>query len=122
MFQWWEDEFTLSLDTDLCAADGEAQAVKASEWDGDGEPQAMTTTVCFEFRQETEDMLMSSNNTSATEKPVGFKGTQPNANTLMSPESACVCWNVTFDLCAGEAERSGERELREYQKELLLYF
>jgi len=66
--------------------------VKASEGDGDGEPQdMMTTTVCIEFIEETEDMLMSSNNTSATEKPTGFKGTQPMVNTLTSPEGACVC-------------------------------
>ncbi len=90
--------------------------MKASELDE--EPEAMMTTVCIEFREETEDMLMSSNDTSASEKPAGFKGTQPNANTLTSPESACVCRNVTLDLCAGAAERSGERKLREYQKEL----
>ncbi|KAF4096228.1 probable ATP-dependent RNA helicase DDX58 [Onychostoma macrolepis] len=73
----------------LLETNGGGQAVKASEWDA--EPEAMMTTVCFEFREETEDMLMSSNNTSASEKPAGFKG---------------------------EAERSGERKLREYQKEL----
>ncbi len=65
--------------------------MKASEGDGDGEPQDMMTTVCIEFIEEAEDMLMSSNNTSATEKPTEFKGTQPIANTLTSPEGACVC-------------------------------
>lgn len=81
----------------------------------------MMTTVCFEFREEaeTEDMLMSSNNsTSVAEEPGGFTGTQPNINTITSPESACVWPDVTFDLCTGKPERSGERKLREYQKEL----
>uniref|UniRef100_A0A9J8B4C1 RNA helicase n=1 Tax=Cyprinus carpio carpio TaxID=630221 RepID=A0A9J8B4C1_CYPCA len=68
---------------------------------------------------ETEDMLMSSNNsTSVAEEPGSFTGTQPNINTITSPESACVWPDVTFDLCTGKPERSGERKLREYQKEL----
>uniref|UniRef100_A0A673GRX5 RNA helicase n=1 Tax=Sinocyclocheilus rhinocerous TaxID=307959 RepID=A0A673GRX5_9TELE len=68
------------------------------------EPEAMMTTVSFEYREEpeTEDMLMSSNNTSVIEEPGG----------------ALVFANVTFDLCTGKPERSGERKLREYQKEL----
>uniref|UniRef100_A0A673GRJ2 RNA helicase n=1 Tax=Sinocyclocheilus rhinocerous TaxID=307959 RepID=A0A673GRJ2_9TELE len=55
--------------------------------------EAMMTTVSFEYREEpeTEDMLMSSNNTSVIEEPGGF---------------------------TGKPERSGERKLREYQKEL----
>uniref|UniRef100_A0A673GRY7 RNA helicase n=1 Tax=Sinocyclocheilus rhinocerous TaxID=307959 RepID=A0A673GRY7_9TELE len=73
---------------DLLETNGGATAAKASEWDG--EPEAMMTTVSFEYREEpeTEDMLMSSNNTSVIEEPGGFTG------------------------------RSGERKLREYQKEL----
>ncbi|CAM4674469.1 unnamed protein product [Leuciscus chuanchicus] len=63
----------------------------------DGEADSMTTetmtTVSFEFREETEseDMLMSANNMTVTETPSGF---------------------------TGEYVRSGERKLREYQKEL----
>uniref|UniRef100_A0A8C1XKY8 Activating signal cointegrator 1 complex subunit 3 n=1 Tax=Cyprinus carpio TaxID=7962 RepID=A0A8C1XKY8_CYPCA len=75
--------------------------------------------LCFREEAETEDMLMSSNNnTSVAEEPGGFTGTQPNINTITSPESACVWPDVTFDLCTGKPERSGERKLREYQKEL----
>ncbi|XP_016405112.1 probable ATP-dependent RNA helicase DDX58 [Sinocyclocheilus rhinocerous] len=76
---------------DLLETNGGATAAKASEWDG--EPEAMMTTVSFEYREEpeTEDMLMSSNNTSVIEEPGGF---------------------------TGKPERSGERKLREYQKEL----
>lgn len=77
---------------DMLETNGGATAAKASEWDA--EPEAMMTTVCFEFREEaeTEDMLMSSNNnTSVAEEPGGF---------------------------TGKPERSGERKLREYQKEL----
>ncbi|XP_026056073.1 probable ATP-dependent RNA helicase DDX58 isoform X1 [Carassius auratus] len=73
----------------LLEKDDEVKAVEVNECDE--EPEAMVTTVSFEYREEIEDMLMSSNNTSASEKPTGFKG---------------------------EAERSGERKLREYQKEL----
>ncbi|XP_016359901.1 probable ATP-dependent RNA helicase DDX58 [Sinocyclocheilus anshuiensis] len=75
----------------MLETNGGATAAKASEMDG--EPEAMMTTVCIEFREEpeTEDMLMSSNNTSVTEKPGGF---------------------------TGKPEQSGERKLREYQKEL----
>ncbi|XP_016111880.1 antiviral innate immune response receptor RIG-I, partial [Sinocyclocheilus grahami] len=75
----------------MLETNGEATAAKASNWDG--EPEAMMTTVSFEFREEPEpeDMLMSSNNTSVTEEPGGF---------------------------TGKPERSGERKLREYQKEL----
>ncbi|XP_052450085.1 antiviral innate immune response receptor RIG-I [Carassius gibelio] len=73
----------------LLEKDDEVKAVKVNECDE--EPEAMVTTVSFEYREEIEDMLMSSNNTSTSEKPTGFKG---------------------------EAERSGERKLREYQKEL----
>ncbi|RXN08417.1 putative ATP-dependent RNA helicase DDX58 [Labeo rohita] len=76
---------------ELLEMNGGGKAEKASGWDG--EPEAMMTTVCFAFREEaeTEDMLMSSNDTAVTEKPGGFRG---------------------------EPERSGERKLREYQKEL----
>lgn len=77
---------------DMLETNGGAAAAKASEWDA--EPEAMMTTVCFEFREEaeTEDMLMSSNNsTSVAEEPGSF---------------------------TGKPERSGERKLREYQKEL----
>ncbi|XP_059384553.1 antiviral innate immune response receptor RIG-I-like isoform X2 [Carassius carassius] len=73
----------------LLEKDEEVKALKVNECDE--EPEAMITTVSFEYREETEDMLMRGNNTSASEKPTGFKG---------------------------EAERSGERKLREYQKEL----
>ncbi|XP_016322144.1 probable ATP-dependent RNA helicase DDX58 [Sinocyclocheilus anshuiensis] len=46
---------------DMLETNGGGKAVKASEWDG--ELEAMMTTVCFKFREETEDMLISSNNT-----------------------------------------------------------
>ncbi|XP_059397279.1 probable ATP-dependent RNA helicase DDX58 [Carassius carassius] len=76
---------------DMLETNGGGSEVKASEWDG--EPEDVMTTVCFEFREEaeTEDVLMSLNNITVTEKPGGF---------------------------TGKPQRSGERKLREYQKEL----
>ncbi|XP_052396462.1 antiviral innate immune response receptor RIG-I-like [Carassius gibelio] len=76
---------------DMLETNGGGVEVKAGEWDGEAED--VMTTVCFEFREEaeTEDVLLSLNNLTVTEEPGGF---------------------------TGKPERSGERKLREYQKEL----
>ncbi|XP_056092574.1 probable ATP-dependent RNA helicase DDX58 [Rhinichthys klamathensis goyatoka] len=94
----------LKMALDACSCD---QALELLESNGGGtasmgcvsdeEADSMTTetvtTVSFEFREEaeSEDMLMNANNMTVTETPSGFKG---------------------------EYVRSGERKLREYQKEL----
>lgn len=93
---------------DMLETNGGAAAAKASEWDA--EPEAMMTTVCFEFREEaeTEDMLMSSNNsTSVAEEPGGFTGKPERSgerklvNALQSAEvpSLEILSLILFDEC-----------------------